>query len=115
MSAPYPDQQADALTIRGGLVWLNAEADRRFGKEFADLAQDQKALICDDICFLPKARPQFHYAARFFAAFRDLAATGFYTTDEGMKDVQYVGNLPQDRFDGPPPNVLAYLRKGVSQ
>ena len=27
VSAPYPDQQRDLQTVRGGLVWLNTESD----------------------------------------------------------------------------------------
>jgi hypothetical protein len=49
-------------------------------------------------------------AAQFFARFRDLVAGGFYTTPEGMKDIQYLGNVPLTKFDGPPPEVLAYLK-----
>jgi hypothetical protein len=47
--------------------------------------------------------------ARFFDMVRDLTATGFYTTVEGMRDIGYVGNTPLDRFDGPPPEVLRRL------
>ncbi len=34
------------------------------------------------------------------------AAGGFYTTLVGMKDIQYVGNVPLPRFDGPSAEVL---------
>jgi hypothetical protein len=59
---------------------------------------------------VPKAKPPFAEAARFFTRFRDLTAGGFYTTPEGMKDIQYVGNVPLTKWDGPPPEVLAYLK-----
>ena len=29
-----------------------------------------------------------------------------------MKDVQYIGNVALTKFEGPPPEVLAYLRLG---
>ncbi len=41
---------------------------------------------------------------------RDLTATGFYTTLEGTKDLQYIGNTPQFGFKGPPKEVLEYLK-----
>jgi hypothetical protein len=110
VSAPYPIQQADRVQIRGGLTWLNTESTKRFGKQFADLADNEKKQICDDICFVPKARREFQAAALFFAKFRDLTASGFYTTNEGMKDLRYVGNIPLVKFDGPPKEVLEYLK-----
>jgi hypothetical protein len=27
-----------------------------------------------------------------------------------MKDLQYLGNVPLTKFDGPPPEVLAHLK-----
>lgn len=109
ISAPYPQQIDDRKIILEGLDWLDTESKKRFAKSFADLADDQKIKICDDICFSPKARPEFQGAARFFAKFRNLTAAGFYTTRQGWKDIQYVGNVPLTKFDGPPPEVLAYL------
>ena len=47
--------------------------------------------------------------AKFFARFRDLTATGFYTSPVGMKDIGYVGNTPLAQFEGPPPEVLRKL------
>ena len=38
--------------------------------------------------------------------YRDLTAGGFYTTPAGMKDIGYIGNVPLDKFDGPPLEVL---------
>jgi len=110
VSAPYPQQRADRQEIIAGLAWLETESKRRFQRAFVELSPGQKQQICDDICHLPAARAKFKNAARFFAKFRNLAMGGFYTTAEGMRDVQYVGNVPLARFDGPPPEVLAYLK-----
>lgn len=112
VSAPYPLQQENMKQIKEGLAWLDAEGKKRFEKEFADLTDEQKQRICDDICFTPKAKAEFEKNARFFALFRDLTATGFYTTKEGMKDLQYIGNTPQIGFKGPPKEVLEYLKLG---
>ena len=108
-SAPYEYQQGALVQIRGGLVWLDGESRRRFGKPYSSLAEAERTAICDDICFQPKARPEHQAGAAFFDLIRDLTATGFYTTREGMKDLQYLGNVPLQRFDGPPPEVLRHL------
>jgi len=109
VSAPYDGQMRDLIRVRGGLAWLNVESSKRFGKTFARLTAAERALICDDICFLPKTAPEFQAAARFFDLVRDLTAVGFYTTDAGMKDIGYIGNVALPRFDGPPPAVLRHL------
>lgn len=110
VSAPYPEQQSDREQIFEGLAWLNSESKRRYDREFAQLSVPQKHELCDEICSLPKAKPELQKAALFFAKFRNLTAGGFYTTKEGMKDIQYIGNTPLQAFRGPPPEVLAHLK-----
>jgi Gluconate 2-dehydrogenase subunit 3 len=109
ISAPYPSHQRDRTTVLDGFTWLDAEAARRFGKGFADLGSREQLGICDDICDASRAPPAWHAAARFFALYRDLSAGGFYSTPVGRKDLQYSGNVPLARFEGPPPALLKTL------
>lgn len=109
VSAPYPGHDADRRTIVEGLAWLDAESRKRFGNAFVNLIARQRNAICDDICYLPNAKPEFRQGAQFFRRFRDLAAGGYYTTPEGMKDIGYVGNVAIEKFAGPPPEVLKKL------
>ena len=106
VSAPYEPQQADRAVVLEGLQWLDQEGRRRFSKTFRQLDPSQHRQLCDDICFLPEAKPRFKRAAMFFARYRDLTAGGFYTTPQGRKDLQYVGNVPMASFNGPPAEVL---------
>jgi len=106
ISAPYPQQRGDRDIVLDGLTWLEAESQQRFGKAFAALEPVQKNTIADQICSAARAKPELAAAAKFFAKFRDLTAGGFYTTPVGMKDIGYTGNVPLDRFDGPPLEVL---------
>jgi hypothetical protein len=73
------------------------------------LGEAQIKAICDDICYAPKAKPEFKQAASFFSKMRDLTAGGFYSTPEGWKDLGYIGNVPLAEFLGPPPEVLKHL------
>jgi hypothetical protein len=109
ISAPYPGHGDDRTLIVEGLGWINAEAQKRFSADYANLVVRQKNAICDDICFVANAKPEFRRGAQFFKRFRDLTAGGYYTTPEGMKDIGYVGNVPLATFDGPPPEVLKKL------
>ena len=109
ISAPYPAQREDRPVILQGLEWIEAESRKRFGQSFPNLVRGQRHAICDDICSVEKAKPEFSKPAIFFARFRDLTAGGYYTTPEGMKDIGYTGNLPLATFDGPSPEVLKRL------
>jgi len=109
VSAPYDWAERALVRVRGGLVWLDVESGRRFGKPFTGLSLAQRTTICDDLCYLPKAKPEHQVGARFFDQIRDLTSSGFYTSDAGMKDLQYVGNVPLAKFNAPPPEVLKHL------
>jgi hypothetical protein len=106
ISAPYKPQQRDRTVVLDGFQWIDQESARRFAKPFVALDSVQQKTICDDICYAAKAKPQFAEAAKFFARYRDLTAGGFYTTPQGRKDLQYVGNTPLKSFEGPPLEVL---------
>jgi len=44
----------------------------------------------------------------FFTLFRDLTASGFFTSEMGIKDIGYIGNQPHD-WKGCPPEVMKKL------
>ena len=109
ISAPYPQQRGDRELILPGLTWIEAEAQKRFGKAFAALERRAESSHRRRHLHAREGRGRIRgNAAKFFAKFRDLTAGGFYTTPVGMKDIGYVGNVPLAKFDGPP---LAVLKK----
>ena len=83
--------------------------EHRVEVDFANLIAGQKNAICDDICFVEKAAPEFKEASRFFTRFRNLTAGGFYTTPQGTKDIGYIGNVPLEKFEGPPADLIKKL------
>lgn len=109
ISSPYDETAKDRPVIVEGLEWLDAEAQRRFHKEFADLAEPQKCAIADDICGKTAVKKEFRSAQNFFNRFRYLAASGYYSTPQGWKDVGYTGNVPMVEFPGPTPEALKHL------
>ena len=105
-----PGHEELLTLVRGGFAWLNRAARERFGTAaFATLPDDRKRQICDEICHEPAAPSHLKTQARFFDMFRDAVSTGFWTTDAGMQDLGYVGNVPLPAFEGPPQEVLDQL------
>lgn len=109
VSAPYDAQRRELVTFRGGLVWLDTESQKRFGARFRECTVTQQTAICDDICHQESATAEFRAAARFFTLARNLTATAFYSTPEGMRDLGFMGNTPHTTWTGPPPEVLRHL------
>jgi hypothetical protein len=107
VSAPYEPQQRDAKTLRAGLAWLDAEAQARFGKVFAEAAADQKTALVDDILRPGSDARKKGYA--FWQLFRDRVAGGYYSTPEGWKALGYTGNQPQAEYAGPSVEALKHV------
>jgi hypothetical protein len=109
VSAPYPEQKNDRPLIVTGLDWTEQESAKRFNKGFSGITDAQRRAICDDVCFAGTAQPRFKGPARFFARFRSICAGAYYATPAGWKAIGYVGNVPLEKFEGPPEEVLRIL------
>ena len=91
--------------MRGGLRWLDLQSFNRFEKPFKDASAAQQISLVDDIAYPNKVKPGMLQGVEFFNRMRDLTASGFFTTEMGVKDLGYVGNKP-NRWEGVPQDVL---------
>ena len=105
MALDIPD--AFQTKMRGGLAWLNSEATHRFpGRYFIDLTPAERIEIVDDIAYPEEAKgTPFAVGAAFFDTVRYLTLTGYFTSREGMKTLDYRGNQA-NVWDGVPQEVL---------
>ncbi|MDZ4715728.1 MAG: gluconate 2-dehydrogenase subunit 3 family protein [Cytophagales bacterium] len=99
------DMPHHQIPMRGGLKWLDINCMKRFDKSFSDCPTNQQIEIVDEIAFPSKAKPAMQQGVAFFNLMRDLTATGFYTSEIGIKDLGYMGNRP-NVWEGVPQNVL---------
>jgi hypothetical protein len=99
------DRPAHQIPMRGGLKWLDVQTNKRFNKTFVDCNSTQQIEIVDEIAFPEKAKPGMEQGVAFFNLMRDLTATGFFTSEIGIKDLGYMGNRP-NQWDGVPQEVL---------
>jgi len=98
--------------MRKGLAWIDAQSNSRFGKPFADTTPTQREAIVNDIAWPAKAPAGLDDGVGFFNRFRDLTATGFWSSEMGVKDLRYIGNVFNPNWNGCPPEALRKL--GVS-
>jgi gluconate 2-dehydrogenase gamma chain len=103
----------ERVAMRGGLRWLDTETKRRYGVAYASATTAQRHAILDDVAFPDKAPPELSAGVAFFSRFRDMVASGFYSSAIGWKDVQYIGNTFNPNWNGCPQAALDKL--GVSQ
>ncbi|GAB3235780.1 gluconate 2-dehydrogenase subunit 3 family protein [Algoriphagus aestuariicola] len=105
------DQPGNQTPMRGGLMWLDFEADELFGKPFNELGKDQVLQIVELVAWPDKATPEYSGAVRWFNMLRNLTCSGYFSTEAGWKYMDYRGNQP-NVWDGVPQNVLD--RHGLS-
>lgn len=91
--------------LRGGLRWLDVLCMKRYEKAFKDCNSQQQMEMVDEIAWPEKAKPEMKQGVAFFNLLRNLVATGFYTSEMGVKDLGYMGNTP-NRWNGVPDDVL---------
>jgi hypothetical protein len=104
--AENPDLQTG---IRGGLAWLDAESQERFGREFVEVTDVERRALLDDIAWPGRAKPEHSQGVAFFSRFRDLTASGFFSSRIGVADLRYLGNTALPEWRGCPPEALAKL------
>ncbi|MDR7131850.1 hypothetical protein J2X69_004215 [Algoriphagus sp. 4150] len=99
------DQPANQTGMRGGLMWLDFEADEKFGKSFNELSESEVITIVDEVAWPEKANPEYEGAVRWFNMLRNLTCSGYFSTAAGWKYIGYVGNTP-NAWDGVPQEVM---------
>ncbi|HET9152247.1 MAG TPA: gluconate 2-dehydrogenase subunit 3 family protein [Gemmatimonadales bacterium] len=111
MMQDRPDSQP---RMRLGLAWFNREAQSRFQVAFPDAKPEQQLAIVNDVAWPEKAKATeaLKEPADFFSNFRNLTASGFFSSRMGVEDLGYKGNVFNAKWDGCPQPQLDKL--GVS-
>ncbi|TBR18197.1 MAG: gluconate 2-dehydrogenase subunit 3 family protein [Chitinophagaceae bacterium] len=100
------DMPSHQVPMKGGLRWLDIYCLKKYDKSFFDCTPTEQLSVVDKIAFPKRAKPEMSQGVKFFSLMRDLTSTGFYTSQEGVKDIGYKGNTP-NQWNGVPTEVLA--------
>lgn len=103
------DQPERQLAMRGGLAWLDAECLTRFDSRFVDCETSEREALLDEIAYPDRAGPELSHGVEFLNGFRNLTATGFFSSKMGVEDLQYVGNEVVPEWTGCPDEALRKL------
>lgn len=91
--------------MRGGIKWLDLQCLNLYQNTFKDASKTQQLEMVDAIAYPKKAKPGMEQGVAFFNRMRNLTATGFFTSEIGVKDLGYAGNVP-NQWTGVPDDVL---------
>lgn len=108
------DMPSHQLPMRGGLKWLDLHCLNNYQKSFADCSEAQRLEVVKKIAYPDKAEPAMKPGVKFFSLMRNLTATGFYTSEIGVKDIGYAGNKP-NQWKGVPDDVLRQYNMAYTQ
>src|SRR5438876_2066553 len=103
------DQPRRQVAMRGGLALVDRVSQERFGAPFVRSTAAQQRQLLDEIAYTSNDDPALTQAIAFFNSFRDLPATGLFTSKMGMADLQYKGNVFVSEWTGCPDEAVKKL------
>ncbi|MGZ0017749.1 gluconate 2-dehydrogenase subunit 3 family protein [Yeosuana sp. AK3] len=102
MAKDVPEFQ---VKIRGGLMWMNGYCNTHYQATFVNSTEVQQKELLDKIAFPDMEVEVQVQEVQFFSLMRNLVLTGYFTSEVGIKELDYKGNIP-NVWDGVPQDVL---------
>lgn len=99
------DMPEHKLPMRGGLKWLDLQCHKRYKQVFLTCKEEEQIAMLDAIAYPALATPELQQGVAFFSLLRNLTASGFYTSEIGVKDIGFAGNVP-GVWTGVPEDVM---------
>jgi gluconate 2-dehydrogenase gamma chain len=92
------------LKLGGGMMWLDSACTDRFGKLYGDCSGEEQTQILDLIAYRKNAVsvPSLTSGVEFFSFLRKFVADGYFTSEIGIKYLEYIGNTSLSEFPGCP-------------
>jgi gluconate 2-dehydrogenase gamma chain len=102
----YPNYQT---WVRDALRWFDALAYDTYHKNFVNCSDAERRAMLDQVAWPAKAAPEMRAGVQFFNQLRDFTASGFYSSQMGVKDIGYIGNTAVAEWHGCPKPALDHL------
>ena len=106
------DQPRRQVAMRGGLALIDRLATDRFAKRYVSGSDRERRALLDEIAYTSNPDRGLSQAIAFLNSFRDLTASGFWSTKTGIADLQYQGNTFVSEWTGCPDAALKKLGVG---
>ena len=97
------------VSFSGGLGWLDNQMRRRVGKLFIEATKDEQRQMLDLMAYRKNESPELGPGIEFFSLMREWTVDAFYTSKEGIQDVDYGGNEALSEYHGCGEDVVKQL------
>lgn len=102
----YPNYQT---WVRDALHWFDALAYDSYHKNFVNCTDAERRELFDQVAWPAKAKQEMRAGVQYFNQLRDFTASGFYSSQMGVKDIGYMGNTAVAEWHGCPKPALDHL------
>jgi gluconate 2-dehydrogenase gamma chain len=77
--------------FRSGLIWLDAHSKTKTDGTFLKLPPSQQNSVLESLAYKKMFRPGEEQGREFFKLIREYTVMGFYTSEAGLKELDYPG------------------------
>jgi gluconate 2-dehydrogenase gamma chain len=97
-------------TYRTGLAWLDTTMKQRGAEDFITAFPADQTKLLDQIAFRRNTTPELAPGIQFFSWARRMTVDAFYTSEIGIRDIDYRGNTALASYPAPT-EAIAYALK----
>ena len=97
---------------KDGFAWVDGAMKTRGAASFVEATPAQQTALLDQIAYRRNQSPELTPGIEFFAWVRRMTVDAFYTSEIGIKDIDYRGNSPLGSYPEPT-EAIAYVLKRV--
>ena len=94
-----------------GFQWLDGAARQREAADFLSLSPAQQTEMLDAIAYRRNETPALEPGIRFFTWVRRMTVDAFYTSEIGIRDIDYRGNTALSAYPEPVEAIAFALKK----
>lgn len=96
---------------KSGLTWIDTAMQTRTKGSFVAATPAQQTELLDLIAFRRNETPELAPGIEFFTWARRMTVDAFYTSEIGIKDIDYRGNSPMGSYPAPAEAIAYALKK----
>jgi gluconate 2-dehydrogenase subunit 3-like protein len=97
---------------KDGFAWVDGATKTRGAASFVEAMPEQQTALLDQIAYRRNQSPELTPGIEFFSWVRRMTVDAFYTSEIGIKDIDYRGNRPMGSYPEPTEQI-AYVLKRV--
>jgi gluconate 2-dehydrogenase gamma chain len=95
--------------MRDALRWFDGFAYNTYKKSFYKCTDAERRALFDRVAWPARAAADARDGVAHFNRLRDFTASGFFSSQMGVKDLGYIGNVARPTWSGCPPEANRHL------